>query len=147
MGYMNSTTDGASFTQLCTNEALDFLSQFGAFRKDNRGMRQVSTLFQNSFRSCIPILDQVTSFRFQSNAGQISFCMDNISLLPSTLQPAGELTALTTFINTNRWYDNYTMILLEDNGISITSVFQLTNDICNSHSTQKPHLYWTPYLC
>ena len=37
------------------------------------------------------MLDQVTSFRFQSigATSQVSFCLDDISLLPSTLQTAG----------------------------------------------------------
>ena len=89
LGHMNTTTNGPSFTQLCTTEAMDF-SQFAALQKDVSGMRQVTALFQNNFRSCIPSLDQVTSFRFLSNAGHISFCMDDIVLLPNTLQPAGE---------------------------------------------------------
>ena len=139
LGRVNTTRDGLAFTQLCMNEAMDF-SQFAALQKDVGGMRQVTALFQNSFRSCIPMLDQVTSFRFQSDAGKISFCLDNISLLPSTLQPAGEHVALATVLNINRWYDTSVMKLFGDNGLVIIGAFQLMNGRCNGHMISEATL-------
>lgn len=94
MGYENTTTDGKlSYTQLCGGGTLDN-PQFAALGKNDSGLRRVTVLFQNSLRSCIPVLDQVTSFRFQStgSTSRVSFCLDDITLLPSTLQPAGKLT-------------------------------------------------------
>lgn len=99
LGRVESTTDRVSFIQLCTSESVSF-SQFATFRKDTRGMRLVTSLFQNAWTSCIPILDQVTSFRFKSDQGPVSFCMDDISLLPSTLQPASKLAASSRSIRT-----------------------------------------------
>ena len=94
MGYQNTTSDGkVSYTQLCSGGTLN-TPQFAALGNVTRDLRRVTVLFQNSLRSCIPYLDQVTSFCFQSigATSRVSFCMDDIQLLPSTLQPAGKLS-------------------------------------------------------
>ena len=98
LGHENLTNGKVSFTKLCDGDTVELqLLQLAASRKNrtNNGLHRVTVLFQNSFRQCIPVLDQVTSFRFQSMSGapKVSFCMDDISLLPSTLQPAGELAS------------------------------------------------------
>ena len=95
MGYQNTTSNGqVSYTELCGGGTLN-APQFATLGKFNvtQDLRRVTVLFQNSLRSCIPYLDQVTSFRFQSivATSRVSFCMDDIQLLPSTLQPAGTL--------------------------------------------------------
>ena len=96
LGYVASANGKVTYNQLCDGDTL-YSSQFASQRGTDTtsGLHRVTVLFQNSLRSCIPVLDQVTSFRFQSTgaASQVSFCMDNISLLPSTLQPAGKLAA------------------------------------------------------
>ena len=92
MGYQNTTSNGkVSYTQLCGGSSLNN-PQFPVLGKVPGGLRRVTVLFQNSWRSCIPYLDQVTSFRLQSigATSRVSFCMDDIQLLPSTLQPAGK---------------------------------------------------------
>lgn len=96
LGHENITNGKVSFTKLCNGDTVD-LQQLAASSKNgtNNGLHRVTVLFQNSFRQCIPMLDQVTSFRFQSIGGtpKVSFCLDGISLLPSTLQPAGKLAS------------------------------------------------------
>ena len=94
MGYQTTSSTGqVSYTQLCNGGALNN-PQFASLRRGTRGLRRVNVLFQNNLRSCIPYLDQVTSFRFQSigATSRVSFCMDDIMLLPSTVQPAGKLS-------------------------------------------------------
>lgn len=94
MGYENITTDGKlSYTQLCDVGTLDS-PHSAVLGKNDTGLRRVTVLFQNNLTSCISMLDQVTSFRFQSTGAtpQVSFCLDNITLPPSTLQPAGKHT-------------------------------------------------------
>ena len=95
LGYANTTQGKVSFTQLCPRNALNLSDLPDANGDDiSSGMRRVQVLFQNRFRRCIPVLDQVTSFRLHRNreaASFILFCMDDIILLPSDLQPAGEL--------------------------------------------------------
>ena len=97
LGYENITSDGkVSFTQLCQGNTGSTLNspQFAAQGKSTSGLRRVTVLFQNSLSSCIPQLGQVTSFRFQSSGAKsrVSFCLDDTTLLPSTLQPAGKPT-------------------------------------------------------
>ena len=95
MGYQNTSSNGkVSYTQLCSGL---YTPQFAALGNTTGDLRRVTILFQNSLRSCIPHLDQVTSFRFQSigATSRVSFCMDDIQLLPSTLQPAGKLLKKT----------------------------------------------------
>ena len=98
LGNVTTANGKIAYNQLCDGGTLDS-SQFAVLGKpDTSGLYRVRVLFQNSLRSCIPSLDQVTSFHFQSNEGPVSFCMDDISLLPSTLQPAGELAVLPTSV-------------------------------------------------
>ena len=95
LGNVASAKGKVAYTWLCDGGTLD-TSQFAVIGDpDTSGLYRVTVLFQNSLKSCIRVLDQVTSFRFQSSGAtsQVSFCMDNISLLPSTLQPAGKLAA------------------------------------------------------
>ena len=94
LGQRNITEEGKfAFTQLCKLK-LD-ISEAPTVRKDTSGMSRVTALFQNNFRRCVPLFDQVTSFRLQSlTPTKVSFCLDNITLLPSTLQPAGKLATL-----------------------------------------------------
>ncbi|KAL3133728.1 hypothetical protein ABBQ32_008218 [Trebouxia sp. C0010 RCD-2024] len=66
------------------------------------GTRRVRALFQNRFRRCIPVLDQVTSFRLQKNHEATSFvlaCLDDTTLLPSTLHPAGSAVPMPDYPN------------------------------------------------
>ena len=99
LGYDNTSTGQVTYTQLCTSDVSD-LSQLPASETSvtSSGMVRVTAgLFQNHFQGCIPLLGQVTSFGFQnlpSNgaASPVSFCLDDISLLPTSLQPGGELS-------------------------------------------------------
>ena len=106
LGYANITQGKVSFTPLCPRNALNLSDLPGASGDDiSSGMRRVQVLFQNRFRRCIPVLDQVTSFRLHRNreaASFILFCMDDITLLPSTLQPAGELCRAGLVLGTCR---------------------------------------------
>ena len=100
LGYENATNGKVSYNQLCTSDVSD-LSQLPASETSDTssGMVRVTAgLFQNHFQGCVSagLLGQVTSFGFQnleSNgaASPVSFCLDDISLLPSSLQPGGEL--------------------------------------------------------
>ena len=93
MGYENTTNGKVTYSQLCTSDVND-LSKLPAseISDTSSGLVKVTAgLFQNHFKSCIPMLDQVTSFGFQSlesngATSPVSFCLDNISLLPSSLQ-------------------------------------------------------------
>ena len=57
----------------------------------NSGFTQKTFLLQNELQECIPQLGNFTSIGFQamSGAGSVSFCLDQIELLPP--QPIGEL--------------------------------------------------------
>lgn len=99
LGNVDIVNGKVTYNQLCDGGTLDS-SQFATPGKTVSGLRRVTALLQNSLssysestRSCISVLNQVTSFRFQSigATSQVSFCLDNISLLPSTLHPAGKL--------------------------------------------------------
>ena len=97
LGYENATNGKVTYSQLCTSDVSDLSLLPASETSDtNSGMvRVTAALFQNHFQECMPVLDQVTSFGFQnleSNgpATPVSFCLDDISLLPSSLQPGGE---------------------------------------------------------
>ena len=95
LGNVAIVNGKVTYNQLCEAPGATLDSpQFATLGKtDTSGLHRVTVLFQNSLSSCIQTLDQATSFRFQSigATSQVSFCMDDISLLPSTLQPAGKL--------------------------------------------------------
>ncbi len=91
-----SISDGnVDYTQLCSGSSVD-LSQLPALDVDAATgyVKVTAGLLQNAFQDCISIIDQVTSFGFQpsssaSSSSPISFCLDDISLLPPTLQTGG----------------------------------------------------------
>ena len=64
-----------------------------ATRNDSTGLFTRSLLFQN-YQACIEsrsALANVTSIGFQSNAANVSFCLEDFSLLPTQVPSAGEL--------------------------------------------------------
>ena len=80
------------YRPLCNGSYLNLESPASdASAYDSTGFRNRALLQNEGFRSCIPGLAQVTSFRLQSSGGtsRVSFCMDDIQLLPSTLRPTG----------------------------------------------------------
>ncbi|DBB17410.1 TPA: hypothetical protein ACH3X3_014441 [Trebouxia sp. C0006] len=89
----STTSNGnVAYQQLCTGSSVD-LSQLPASDIDQAtGFVGVTAgLLHNSFQDCIASLDQITSFEFQlsstaSTFSPVSFCLDDISLLPPTLQ-------------------------------------------------------------
>ena len=94
LGKVDITSSKVFYQELCPGSAPD-ITQLAAPGKEDSGMQKVSALYQNNFEDCIQkgILDRVTSFRFQTlgATSTVSFCLDDIVLLPSTLQPAGKL--------------------------------------------------------
>jgi len=93
LGSMDPSKDYVAYEPLCNGSSIDFL-QLPASEVGNATdgyVRVTASLLQNSFESCIPVLDQITSFAFQpsasfSSSSPVSFCLDDISLLPPTLQ-------------------------------------------------------------
>ena len=93
LGTVDNSTQRPSWVPLCNGSAL-YVSPLPDAPGYNMLQTKHRALFQNHhFRSYNPDLDQVTSFRIQSTS-RVSFCMHDISLLPSTLQPAGKLWRL-----------------------------------------------------
>ena len=93
LGTVDNTKQRPSYIPLCNGSSADVSPLPDADGYDIIKTRN-RALFQNeALRSCIPYLDQVTSFRIQSTGAtsRVSFCMDDIQLLPSTLQPAGRM--------------------------------------------------------
>ena len=52
------------------------------------GLSLKTILYQNQLQGCISQLADITSIGFQAvhGAGQVSFCLDQVQLLPSTMQ-------------------------------------------------------------
>ncbi len=92
LGGSTTSNGNVAYQQLCTGSSVD-LSQLPASDIDQATgfVRVTAGLLQNSFQDCVAILDQITSFEFQlsstaSSSAPVSFCLDDISLLPPTLQ-------------------------------------------------------------
>ena len=100
MGSVSLANGRVAYNQMCAGDAID-LSQLPASQTSDNStglVKITAALFQNHFKYCIPVLNQITSFGLQSPtsngaAKPISFCLDDISLLNSTLQPRGMLAA------------------------------------------------------
>ncbi len=91
-----------AYQQLCTGSAVD-LSQLLASDIDQATgfVRVTAGLLQNTFQDCIASLDQITSFEFQlssaaSSSSPVNFCLDDISLLPPTLQTGNAHSPIMT---------------------------------------------------
>ncbi len=93
LGSLDPSKDYVAYEPLCNGSSIDFLqlpsSEVG--NATDGYVRVTAGLLQNYFESCIPVLDQITSFAFQplasfSSSSPVSFCLDDISLLPPTLQ-------------------------------------------------------------
>ena len=81
------------FSQTCSSGwrgTLDSLQSQPDDRAINSGFSQRTFLLQNELQDCIPQLGNFTSIGFQavSGAGSVSFCLDQIELLPP--QPIGK---------------------------------------------------------
>ncbi|KAA6418535.1 MAG: hypothetical protein FRX49_11481 [Trebouxia sp. A1-2] len=91
LGTLDPSKLYVAYEPLCNDRSVD-LSQLPASEVGTDGYARVTAgLLQNYFVSCIPVLDQITSFAFQpsasfSSSSPVSFCLDDISLLPPTLQ-------------------------------------------------------------
>ncbi len=89
LGNATMTPGGSNFTQLC-NISIDLSQAPLASAAAASGYTQITAgLTQNGFQGCVPYLEQITAFSFVPNGNPsvpVSFCLDEISLLPSTLQ-------------------------------------------------------------
>ena len=110
LGYASDTNGGVKYTQLCSTSLN--LSHTAPSAADATGYITVTaSLFQNAFQKCIPMLAQINSFRFQpafppSTASPISFCLDDISLLNSSVQ-LGEQHSVNVLAISKAWCPIY----------------------------------------
>ncbi len=103
LGSLDPTKAYTAYEPLCNGSSIEFLqlptSEVG--NATNGYVRVTASLLQNYFESCIPVLDQITSFAFQpsasfSSSSPVSFCLDDISLLPATLQTGNAQSPIMT---------------------------------------------------
>lgn len=96
LGYTNISYGKASYTQLCstTIDLSQLTAATTAQTSDGSNFIKVSAgLYQNTFKDCLPLLSQITTVSLQPVAGTttpVSFCLDNITLTDSSLEPDGK---------------------------------------------------------